>query len=166
MAAALMPTEYFLIDLTRFGLSEKDVTDVEAEVIKVSWKYLGINLVLRVLVWGVLCCAIFLTCPSKVAAQPTEAPTYNGRTIDGCIRSFLFPESRQLQCVHDAQRIIADHYCRTIGRNSAANFETRVFDSFQRSYKLSIERSSDRLLEIIWIPDDTSSFIFVRINCD
>lgn len=107
---------------------------------------------------------------AQIPPQRTEGPQFfnpkiDGRTIDGCIKSFLFPEFQGLQCVHDAQRVIANEFCTAKGYSIGVEWQAEDTGSFQRSYKLFVEREKGGTLHSRWIEDDTGGFVFLFIRC-
>lgn len=96
--------------------------------------------------------------PSVALAQDTW-PTLDGRTIDACILSDLYPSG--LQCSEDAKRIIADAYCRDSGFTRATSWETEFTGVFQRSLKLELRADQSTR----WRRFDDGASIFIRIAC-
>lgn len=99
-----------------------------------------------------------LTLPSAVSGEDNW-PRLDGRTIDACIVSDLYPGG--LQCSEDAKRIIADTYCRDSGYTAATSWQTEFTGVFQRSLKLELR--PDRSTR--WRRFDDGAAIFIRIAC-
>lgn len=54
----------------------------------------------------------FVLAPGGAAAQPSDAPRVEGRLVSACINSTRFPESTGRNCSAEAQRIVANQFCR------------------------------------------------------
>ncbi len=102
--------------------------------------------------------------------QPSEGPNFasprlNGRTIDACIKSYLFPELQGLQCTQAAQRVITGEFCKSKGYSIGASWKWEDTRKFQRSYKLFYEKEPNDTVMPRWIQDDTGGAIFTFIQC-
>lgn len=92
-------------------------------------------------------------------------PTLQGRAIDACIKSYLFPEFQSRQCSDDAQRIIATAFCVEKGYAIAVRWEWQDTGKFHHSYKLHQEREQDGTVQPRWIIDETGGAVLTLVDC-
>jgi len=92
-----------------------------------------------------------------------KQPRLNGKTLDGCIQSSLFPYDSG--CSSDAGRLISQHYCNALGFDEAVDFDRINTGQFQNSYKFILEPDRSGLVETRWADDSGGGFIFSRISC-
>jgi hypothetical protein len=109
--------------------------------------------------------------PPAIPPQPrSEGPNFapprlNDRTIDACIKSYLFPEFQGRQCIEAAQRVITDEFCKSQGYSIGVSWKSEDTRKFQRSYKLFYEKEPNGTVTPRWIQDDTGGAIFTFIKC-
>lgn len=110
---------------------------------------------------------LLLSAPAitSVYADTYKTPKLNDRTIDACIRSYLYPEAMGQQCTQPAQKMIADAFCRRKGRAVSSKFETKSTGQFQKSFKFVVDRDMDGKPSAKWVQDDTGGAIFTEISC-
>jgi hypothetical protein len=97
---------------------------------------------------------------SVAGAEEFSPPKLESRTIDACIDSPRFPSSQGTQCTQEAQRIIADTFCRQKGADDAVRWASTDTGQFQKSVKFTENGGQAR-----WRRDDTGGAIFTSITC-
>ncbi len=98
----------------------------------------------------------------RAAAQPSDAPRVEGRLISACINSTRFPESTGRNCSAEAQRIVANQFCRL--NETAPVVSWQVGNIQAQDLSVLDEPNGDRT-KARWIRTRTSGQIFYRIVC-